>query len=149
VRPKVSFSPRYAAVKVTGVAFDTLPAPTVNVVELEPAAMVTVDGRIASLGFALSAIVAPELSAADARFTVHAILVGGVIDTALQLNPFKPGPSIVITPLLAATGIEAAFESAAIPFANVTVEELSGVVLASLYATVATTPFAIPVVSMP
>ena len=58
VTTNVSPSPLYVAVKVTGVGLVTDSAPTVNVVEVEPCGIVTLDGRLASAGDELRATAA-------------------------------------------------------------------------------------------
>ena len=130
VRPKVSSTPRYAAVRVTEVGALTVPAPTVKLTKVEPAGMVTVDGRVASAGLAVSDIVAPEPSAGAFKLTVQAAVVGGVTDVMLQVKPLRLGPTIVIIPFDPAAVNDPAFGSAATVFESPTVAEAS-VVLAA------------------
>ncbi len=82
--------------------------------EAEPCGTVTLDGNVASAGDELSPTETPPLEAAPNNVTVQVVVVGGVSDTALHVNPFKPF-AIVIVPAVAEIGSAAAVASAALP----------------------------------
>lgn len=90
VTGNVELAAAYDAVNVTAVGLVTVPPLSVNVVELAPCAIVTLEGIVATAGDELSVIVAPALGAAPVRATVHVAAAGGVIDNGLQENPFSP-----------------------------------------------------------
>jgi len=71
VKPNVSLTPEYEAMRVTGVAELTVPAVTVNVAEVCPCGIVTVAGTLAAVLLELeSDTVTPPLPAAEVRLTV-------------------------------------------------------------------------------
>jgi hypothetical protein len=149
VKPKVSFAPRYDAVKVTGVGAATLPGVATNVVDVEPWGMVTVEGKLRSAGAALRAMVAPELSAGAVNATVQVVPAGVVIVIGVHVKPFRPPWTIVTTPEVVETGSDTAVGPAAVSLVSWTVDEASVVELDKLSATVAAMPLGIAVESKP
>jgi hypothetical protein len=146
VIPNVTLAPEYEAVKVTGVAVLTVPAVTENVAEVEPCGIVTVAGTLARAGEALSAIVAPPLSAAEVTATVQVdpadgVSVVGVHEMALNTGVWR----IVTVPPLAEVDIPVPAESAETPLVSWTDEDVSGVESAKVKVTEATTLFGIVV----
>src|SRR5260370_36848436 len=63
VTPNVSLTPRYEAVKVSGVGTDTVGAVMLNGLAVVPGGIVRVDGKFAPAGDELRVIVAPEAGA--------------------------------------------------------------------------------------
>ena len=76
---------------------------TGNVVEVDPAAIVTLAGILAPAGEELKPMVAPPVNAADVSAIVHVEPAVGLIVMGLQLNPFSAGDRIVTVPLEGAT----------------------------------------------
>ena len=64
---------------------------TLNVVDVAPAGTVTVGGTLAEAEDELSAIVAPDASAAAVSATVQFEPPGGLTDAGLQEKALKPG----------------------------------------------------------
>ena len=149
VRPNVSLAPAYDAFKVTGVGLVTVPALTVNVAELAPCATVTLDGSLAPAGEELRATVAPPLGAADVKATVQVAVEGGVMDTELHENPFRPSWIIVTVPPVLDTDTDEAAALAPSSFVSCIDDEVSVVVPDSIRDTVATTPLSTAVVFSP
>lgn len=146
VTPNVSLAPEYEAVNVTDVGAVTVPALSVNVPEVDPCGMVRVDGMPAPAGDEVSVTVSPPLGAAEDNWTVHVAVDGGVIDTELQENPFKPSAVIVTVPTVADIGnLEPPASDASVVVVSWSDEEVSVVELDTVSDTVATTPLAIVV----
>jgi hypothetical protein len=121
-----------------------VPAVTENVAEVEPCGIVTVAGTFARAGEALSAIVAPPLSAAEVSATVQVDPAGGVSDVGLHDKPLKTGVwRIVTVPPLAEVDIPAPAESAEKPSVSWTDEDVSAVEFAKVKVTEARTLFGI------
>lgn len=85
------------AVKVTGVAVDTVWLVTLNGMEVAPGGTVTADGTTAAVEDELSAMVAPDPDAGAVSATVQVETPGGVTDTGLQVKPFKPPVCGIVT----------------------------------------------------
>jgi len=68
-----------------------VPAVTAKVAEVEPCGIVTLAGTVAAAGDALSAIVAPPLSAADVSATTQDDPADGVRDVGLHEKLLKAG----------------------------------------------------------
>jgi hypothetical protein len=145
VTPNVSFMPEYDAVRVTGVFVVTVPPLTANVVAMAPCGMVTLDGSVASAGDELRAMVAPPLGAADVMATLQVAIDGGVMDTALQENPFRLSGKIVTVPPVVEIGTDDPTALAASLLMSCSDDELSVVELDNASRTEATTPPAIGV----
>ncbi len=103
--PKVASTVEYEAVKVTGVEVLTVPAVTVNVVEVDPCGIVTLDGTLAAAVLELlSDTTAPPLPAAAVSVTVPVAvcppeIVAGLTETLLR----APGSGLIVTPNVAFT----------------------------------------------
>ena len=137
----VDFTPEYDAVNVTDVALVTVVPLIVNVVEVEPAGIVTL-GKLTSAGEALSPIAAPPLGAGPVRATVQVEVAGGVNDKGLQENPFNPGGVIVTVAPVAATASDEPVASEASPLVSWSAADESVVELETTSASVATVPVA-------
>ncbi len=71
VIPKLASTVEYDAVKVTGIELLTIPVATVNIVEVDPCGIVTLEGMLAAAVLELlSDTMAPPLPAAAVRVTV-------------------------------------------------------------------------------
>src|SRR5579864_4618933 len=150
VRPNVSLTPRYEAVKVTGVATDTLPGVTLNVAEVAPCGIVIVVGKFAAAEDEFSVIVAPEAGAGAVSATRQLEALGGVIETGLHEKPFKPNVCWMVTiPPLLDAGKEDPTASDATAFESRTADDVFVVDLDKVKDTLATTPFEIEVLLKP
>jgi hypothetical protein len=150
VRLNVSLMFRYEAVKVTGVGADTLPAVTLNTVEVAPGGIVTVGGMIAAGEDERSMIVAPGANAGAVSATWQLEALGGVIKIGVHVNPFKAGVCMMVTiPALAEVANDAAIGSAALASENWTADDVLVVELDKVRETFATTPFEIGVAFRP
>ena len=145
----VEFTPAYDAVKVTAVGLATVPALSVNVVDVAPCAIVTLDGILTTAGDALSATTTPPLGAANVRATVHVAVAGGVMVNGLQENPFSPSGIIVTVPPVVDTVIDEPEGFDASLLANCSDDDVSVVKLDTPKDTVATTPLPMGVASGP
>jgi hypothetical protein len=143
VRPKVSFTPEYDAVKVTAVGVVTDPALTVNIAEVEPCGIVTLDGSLVPAGDELRVMIAPPLGAADDKATMQLAVDGGMRDTELHENPSRPTGTIVTVPPVVEIGSDDPVASDASLFVSCTDDDVSVVVLDTVSDTVATTPLSI------
>jgi len=116
VIPKVAFTPKYEAFKVTGVGELTVPAVTGNVTDVEPCGIVTIGGTFATAGDTLTPISAPPLRAADVSPTTQVDPDDGAKDVWSHERPFKPGVwRIVIVPPLTVVAIADPDQSAETP----------------------------------
>ena len=143
-RPKVSLTPKYEAVRVTGVCTGTDWKKTLNAVDVAPAGIVTVGGTVAEPADEAKAIVAPEAGAGAVNATLHVDPAGGVTDIGRQVKPFKPGGCWIVTraPLLEVNN-DVPVESAASGFESWTAEAVFVVEGDTVRDTVATTPLEI------
>ncbi len=147
VSPNVSLMPESDAVKLTKVELNTVPALTVNVVEVAPWGIVTLDGTLALAGDELRAMVAPPLGAGDDMVTVQVAVASGMSNTELHENPLRSSGRIVTVPPLVDIGSDAEpVMSEAIAFCESCIDEdVSLVALDNARDTVATTPVEIGV----
>ena len=97
VSPNVSLTPRYAAVRVTGVCAETAPAVTLNEADVAPWGITTLDGKFAAADDELSTTVAPDASAGAVKFTRQLDAFGGTTETGRQVKPFKWGCCWMVT----------------------------------------------------
>jgi hypothetical protein len=145
VSPNVSLMPESDAVKLTKVELNTVPALTVNVVEVAPWGIVTLDGTLALAGDELRAMVAPPLGAGDDMVTVQVAVASGMSNTELHENPLRSSGRIVTVPPLVDIGSDEPVASEASPFVSCIDEDVSLVALDNARDTVATTPVEIGV----
>jgi hypothetical protein len=89
VKPKPSLAPRYDAVRLTAVGTGTARGATVNVAELEPCGIATVDGIVTSGAEADKAMEAPPLDASADNWRVQVEVAGGVTVVGRQENPLS------------------------------------------------------------
>lgn len=100
VIPKVAYSVEYDAVRVTGVELLTVPVVTVNVAEVDPCGIVTLEGTLAAAVLELlRETTAPPLPAAAVSVTVPVpvcplVMVTGATETLLS----APGSGLIVTP---------------------------------------------------
>lgn len=118
----------------------TLPALIEKVVDVDPWGTVTFDGTVATAGDALIATTAPPLGAVAVSVTVHVEPAEGLTEAGLQERLLKAAVwEIVTVPFEAEVAMAAPFESAEIPLASWTDDEVSVVEFASVNVTDATT----------
>jgi hypothetical protein len=128
----------------------TVPAVAEKVVEVDPCGIVTEAGTFAAAEEELRPMVAPPLRADEVSATVQVDPTDGVSVVGLHEILLKAGVwRIVTVPPVAEVGIPVPVEAADKPLVSWTDDEVSGVELAKVSVTVATTLLGIVVVLMP